>query len=250
MMGGVKPGSLVLLHSPLSTAASWGGLPEQLRLSGYDVRVLEVRADDRPPFAQRYVAYVAQRLERELPIEPVVLVGHGAAGPLLPQIGYARRSAHHPVGGYVFVNADLARPAGPTGPAGRLALLDTAPIEAAEAVWHDLTAGEPAADWAAGSVYGAAEGNPVEGLRASQIALLRASSRPRDAAFYTEPLPCPPDWPDAPCGYLRTSADHAAGARVAAARGWPVARCDSGHFAAVSAPVQTAAILLDLLASL
>lgn len=236
----------MLLHSPLSTAASWGGLPEQLRLSGCDVRVLEVRGDDRPPFAQRYVAHVAQRLDRELPIEPIVLIGHGAAGPLLPQIGYARRSAHHPVGGYVFVNADLARPAGPTGPPNRLSLLDAAPTQAAESVWQELSAGEPAAEWAACEIYRARDGVAACGLRASQLALLRAASRPRDAAFYTEPLPYPPDWPDAPCGYLRTSEDYAAGARVAAARGWSVAHIDGGHFAGMSAPAETARALLDL----
>jgi hypothetical protein len=44
--------------------------------------------------------------------------------------------------------------------------------------------------------------------------------RPPD--FFTEPLPMTADWPDAPCGYLRTGDAYAHPARLAELRSWPV----------------------------
>src|SRR4051794_10701793 len=101
----MTPGTLVLLHSPLTTASAWGSLPD--RLDGHEVVVVEVADDDRPPYATRYVPRAALELSAGAVRPPVVLIGHGAAGPLLPAVGAAQRAAHRLVGGYVFVDADL-----------------------------------------------------------------------------------------------------------------------------------------------
>jgi hypothetical protein len=153
----VTPGTVVLLHAPGATAASWGDLPEMLRSYGLDVVAPDVPDDAGP----RYIARVSLTITATDPVPPLVLVAHGTAGPLLPGIGLAQRAAHRPVGGYVFVDADLPRPAR-----------------------HD---------------HGA----------------------PQDD------LPTAPDWPEAPCGYLRTHADRSASpkhdqaVREAHLRGWP-----------------------------
>jgi hypothetical protein len=104
----MTPGTLVLLHSPLTTASAWGALPSAL--SGRVV-VPEVTDDDRPPYAGRYVARAALEITAAGVTPPVVLVAHGDAGPLLPPIGAAQRAAHRLVGGYLFVDASLPGPA-------------------------------------------------------------------------------------------------------------------------------------------
>jgi hypothetical protein len=104
----MTPGTLVLLHSPLTTASAWGSLPTAL--GAYDVVVPEVTDDDRPPYAARYVARAALRIASAGVRPPLVLVAHGDAGPLLPAIGAAQRAAHRMVGGYVFLDARLPGP--------------------------------------------------------------------------------------------------------------------------------------------
>jgi hypothetical protein len=108
----MTPGTLILLHSPLTTASVW----EPLRgaLGAYDVVVPEVTDDDRPPYAGRYVARAALEITAAGVRPPLVLAGHGAAGPLLPLIGAAQRAAHRLVGAYVFVDATLPGPYGAT----------------------------------------------------------------------------------------------------------------------------------------
>jgi hypothetical protein len=103
----MTPGTLVLLHSPLTTASAWGTLPAAL---AYDVVVPEIADDDRPPYAGRYVARAALEIGAAPVKPPVVLVAHGDAGPLLPPVGAAQRAAHRLVGGYVFVDAVLPGP--------------------------------------------------------------------------------------------------------------------------------------------
>ncbi|MBT2206729.1 hypothetical protein [Actinomadura sp. NEAU-AAG7] len=150
----MTPGSLVLLHAPGASAASWGDLPEMLRSYG-----LDVIAPDVAETGSRYVARVSLIITASGPEVPLVLVAHGDAGPLLPAVALAQRAAHRMVGGYVFVDAALPRPQGA----------------------HDH-----------------------------------------------EQVPIPPDWPEAPCGYLRTHADRSASSghdqavRQAGLRGWTV----------------------------
>lgn len=154
----MTPGTLVLLHAPGADAGSWGDLPEMLRSYGLDVVAPDVRDT-----GHRYIARVSLIISATDPAAPLVLAAHGAAGPLLPGVALAQRAAHRPVGGYVFVDADLPRPLHLHGE---------------------------------GSAH--------------------------------EELPMPPDWPEAPCGYLRTESDragspgHDEAVREARLRGWPV----------------------------
>jgi hypothetical protein len=196
----MTPGTLILLHSPLTTASAWGGLPEAL--GAYDVAVPEVTDDDRPPYGPRYVARAALEITAAGVRPPVVLVAHGDAGPLLPAIGAAQRAAHRLVGGYVFLDAVLPGPA-----ADRLHY---------------------------------PEGEVPEGVTA----------RTRGADFFAEEPPMPQDWPDAPCGYLRTSTRHEDQAKQARMRGWAVAEHLVGHFAAARDPEGTAEALMTLMSAL
>ncbi|MFC9977917.1 hypothetical protein ACFVH6_44125 [Spirillospora sp. NPDC127200] len=185
----MTPGSLVLLHAPLGSAGAWGDLPEMVRSYGFDVI-----APDVPDAAgARYVARASLIIAAAYPSVPLVLVGHGAAGPLLPAVALAQRAAHRKVGGYVFIDADLPRARRPHD--------------------HDHGHGEDAAP----------------------------------------PVPVPDDWPDAPCGYLRTHADRAAepdgaGAdrtealREARLRGWPMVQHEP--------PAAVAQALSELIATL
>ncbi|TYK50399.1 hypothetical protein [Actinomadura decatromicini] len=150
----MTPGTLVLLNAPKETSAAWGGLPAALRSSGLDVLAPDVPDETGP----RYIACASLLVGASAPAPPLVLVARGAAGPLLPGVALAQRAAHRPIGGYVFVDADLPRP-----------------------LRHDHTAPE-------------------------------------------NDVPMPPDWPEAPCGYLRTHPDretHDKALREAHLRGWP-----------------------------
>lgn len=215
----MTPGTLVLLHSPLTTASAWGTLPESL--DGLHVVVPDIADDDRPPYAGRYVARASLEIAAAGPRPPVVLVAHGEAGPLLPPIGAAQRAAHRLVGGYVFVDAWLPGPAGTTR-------LDQ--VEQVAPGLRDLLD--------AGGVY--PDDEPP-----GDVAV-----RPRGRDFFTEELPMPQDWPDAPCGYLRTSAAHDDRARQARLRGWTVAETEAGHFAAAADARGTAEALTALIAAL
>lgn len=151
---------------------------------------------------------------------PLVLVGHGTAGPLLPALARTQRSARRRIVAYVFVDATLPRP----GMTTHLDLLRAAaPVDADAAHAHLHTDG---AVW------------PPE------------AGRPGDHDFWTEPLPPAIDWPDAPCAYLATPVG-APGcgpvdfwARSAGARAWAVREVGPSDAAA------QAEALADLIASL
>ncbi len=52
----------VLVHSPLTGPEAWGELPSVLREHGHEVAVVDVRDDDQPPYAARFVARAALQL--------------------------------------------------------------------------------------------------------------------------------------------------------------------------------------------
>ena len=237
----VDPPAVVLAHSPLTGPAAWGRLPDVLRSRGNVVAVLDVTDDDRPPYAGRYVARAALQLAAAVPTGPVHLVGHSGAGYLLPQLGAARRAARQPVAGYVFLDAGV-----PHGrDATRSSLLRGEDEAAADEIDALLAAGGSFPNWSDDDLRDLV---PDDELRAALV----ASLRPRTLDFFTETLPFPGDWPDAPCGLLRLSPSYAGVARVARSRGWPVLErdLDGGHFAACTDPEGVADALLELLVQL
>lgn len=245
MQAGAVP-ALVLAHSPLTGPAAWGRLPAVLRDRGIVVAVLDVTDDDTAPYASRYVAraalqLAALRLAETVPAGPVHLVGHSGAGYLIPQIGAARRSAREPVAGYVFLDAGVPHGRGAT----RASLLRGEDEAAADDLDALLAAGGAFPAWTDDDLRDLVPGDAAR-------AALVASLRPRGADFFTETLPFPGDWPDAPCGFLRLSTPYAGSARVARARGWPVLEAElaGGHFAACVDPAGVADALEELLARL
>ncbi len=222
--GPMLAGTIVLLHSPLTTSAAWGDFPARLHERGFAVSVPEISGDDQPPYASRYVACAALEIAAIRAPDPMVLVAHSGAGPLLPQVAAAQRAARRQVSGYVFIDASLPRP----GVSNRLELLETEMPEAAAELRALLESG---GNWAPEP--------PVAGLRGHM--------RPRDAGFFTESLPITHDWPDAPCGYLRTSSAYDGVARIARLRDWPIADLDADHFAPSQRPAEVAGAFVDLL---
>jgi Alpha/beta hydrolase family len=227
---------MVLLHSPLVGVASWGTLPEALGRGGVAASAVVVDTDDRAPFAEGYVrGAVAGVLGAVSQADPIVLVGHSGAGPLLGAVGDGLRAAGRPVGGYLFCDAGL-----PEAGATRLGLLAAEDPEMAAAFRAELERGGRFPTWSDTDL------EPVVPDPAARSALA-GSLRPRGLAFFTEPLPAAAGWPDAACGYLRLSAVYDRWAEAAAARGWPTARLDAGHFHPLVDPDEVAAALLGLL---
>lgn len=150
-----------------------------------------------PPFSVAWIASVAGILRATPAAGPLIVVGHGLAGPLLPAVARTQRAGGRRIGGYVFVDATLPRP----GRSSHLDLLRAAAAETADAAHHALHG--PDSRW------------PLD------------ADRPQSHDFWTESLPPAVDWPDAPCAYVRVDetvpgvGPTAFWARSARSRGWP-----------------------------
>ncbi|HEX5018229.1 MAG TPA: hypothetical protein VFX15_11675 [Actinomycetes bacterium] len=213
------PRHAALIHSPLTTATIWGTVADELRARGWLVTVTEVVEDD-PPYASHFIARTAQQLHLSHDSAHLLLIGHGAAGPLLPQVAFARQAAGAPVSGYLFVDALLPRT---LRTATLLDVIGAADPAAGARLAQTLSDGGRYPDWSDREL---AESVPDQGDRA----LLLASLRPHGMDFFTEPLPLPEDWPDAPCAYIQLSDEYEPEARSARQRGWPVRSIDGHHY--------------------
>jgi Alpha/beta hydrolase family len=235
----VTPNSYVLLHSPLTGPVAWGRLPTLLREHGYHVIVINVQDDDEAPFAERYVTLAAAQISVAESAPPTVFVAHSGAGPLLPAMTANLPDAWRPPGGYVFLDAGIPRMAQPS----RLDLLREEDGNLAAELRDSLDAGAHFPTWTVDELA------DVVPNRDDRIDLVQ-SLRPRGCDFFTEPLPAFEVWPDAPCGYLRTSAAYDYWTRIAEQRGWSVVHRDLGHFPALANPEATLDALLELTARL
>lgn len=230
----MEVGSLVLLHSPMLRGPVLSAFAAELVGRGIAVTVPDIGDDDQRPYAMRYVARATLSINRAGPPQPLVLVGHGDAGPLLPQVATALRAGSRRVAGYVFCDATLPRPN-----ASRMALLEAEDPGRARTLHERLHDGGEFTTWPDAEL--ARLGDPAI------AAAVTGWVRPRGHEFYVEPLPMPQDWPDAPCGYLQLSDERPTLARTARSRGWPVLRRDVGHFGVWSEPAEVADSLLELL---
>lgn len=212
-----------------------GRPPRSPSRSGWTVTVTEVLDDD-PPFASRFVARTAQQVSLAAASDQVLLIGHGAAGPLLPQIAFARQAAGYPVRGYVFVDALLPRT---LRPGNLLDVMEASDPVAAAALAQHLSDGGSFPDWTDRDL---ADAVPDRADRA----VLLASLRPRRLDFFTEPLPSPVDWPDAPCAYVRLSEGCDQEARTAVSRDWQVRVLAAHPYWAITNPDDLAGVLVDV----
>ncbi len=231
--------AIALIHSPLTSAAAWGTMPDALRTRGWHVTVTEVHDDEEPPYTSRFVARTAQQLHLAEPDAHLWLIGHDAAGPLLPQIAFARHSAGAPVRGYVFIDAMLPRTLRTNT---LLDVMETQDPVASAHLAQLLSDGGRYPDWADRDLIATVP-------NVTDRAVLLSSLRPRGLDFFTEALPLPEDWPDAPCHYLRLSDAFDPEARTAELRGWPVARVDAHHFWPLTDPEPSADAIAELLTS-
>jgi alpha/beta hydrolase family protein len=234
--------AIVLAHSPLTGPEAWGRLPDVLRAAGSTVVVLDTN-DRTPPYAASYVADAARQISAADPGGPVVLVGHSGAGYLLPQIGATQLAARRGVAGYVFLDAGVPHARGAT----RLGLLRSEDADFATELEALLDGGGVFPTWTDDDLL---ELVPDDAVRRALVGSLRR--RRRD--FFVEPLPCPSDWPDAPCGLIQLSKAYEGPARVARSRGWTVVEAPAGqqggHFAACVDPAGVATILMELIGRL
>jgi pimeloyl-ACP methyl ester carboxylesterase len=226
----------VLVHSPLVGPTTWEPVAVALRGRGHEVAVPALWDNDtpEPPYWQQHAESVVRGLGAGEAERRIVLVGHSGAGPLLPAIG-ARLA--QPVAAYLFVDAGI-----PVDGASRLDGMAREDPDWAAQFALELRAGAVFPAWTGEEL---AEVVPDTGRRQALLDELH----PRALAFFTEPIPVPDGWPDAPCAYLQFSAAYDAPARQAQAAGWPFHRLEAGHFHLLVEPEVVAAALLELVAT-
>jgi hypothetical protein len=225
--------TFVLLHSPLVSPFTWHSTAAALTARGYIAHVPDLA--DTPgaaPYWQQHAASAAAALAGRPADEPLTLVAHSGAGPLLPAIGAALA---RPIAAYLFVDAGWPTP-------GR-SRLDTFGPAGDDSFRTFLEGGGRFPDWSAADL---AEIVP-DAITRNRLA---AELRPRGLDYWAELLPTVPGWPDAPVAYLRFSDSYLPDAAQARAQGWPVRERAAGHFEMLVHSAQVAAELLALLAEL
>ena len=209
-------------------------MAEELHRRGIETVVPELA--DHPsgmaPFWEQHARSVVRALRTVSPARDVVLVGHSGAGPLLPAIA---SMADRPVSGYAFVDAGI-----PEEGASRLDLLRRELPEMAEQLQQHLEAGGRFPEWTEKDLQ---DEIPLEGLRRGIVEQVR----PRPLSFWTEPIPVPPEWPDAPCFYLRLSEAYRVPFDRAKHEGWKAREIEGTHFHMLAEPRAVTDAVLDLI---
>ncbi|HEY0639007.1 MAG TPA: hypothetical protein VGD67_15260 [Pseudonocardiaceae bacterium] len=227
------PLTLVLVHSPFLGPTSLRPLAEALAARGHAPVLLDLRVTvAAPPVHARMIGSFADALgEAGLdPAEPLVLVGHSGAGPLLP--GFAD-ALDEPVSGLVFLDAGLPTPG--------LSWRDTVPPELftrlREHSRDGLLARWP--DWF--------DPDPLPRLVPDTVLRGQIAEEAPEVpvAFLKEPRPSV-EW-TGPAAYLQLSGAYDRDAAAARKLGWPVRRIDAHHLSAATEPDTVAEALERLI---
>lgn len=228
---------LVLIHSPLTGGSFWHPVHDALWTLGQRASLARLPPAERihPPYWLTHAAGVAAGLPGT---EPVVLVGHSGAGPLLPAIGRLARNrtgGADSVAGYLFVDCDLPRDG-----CCRFDLFDDpAAADALRARCHSGWLPRWRDDELRTML-------PDPDLRRAFLADLPRTPE----ALYEELISVPDGWPEAPCGYLALTDGYRGAMTRASAGGWPMQRLHSHHFSPLTHPRRIARALCALLDAL
>ena len=222
----VSAPAFALIHSPLTGPSTWAGVVAELRTRG--LRVLHPDIRDAAAHATSVVDVVAVAAA-QLPDSDLVLVGHSAAGILLPAIAEAtgRRAA-----GFVFVDSHLPGDGGvlSVAPEGYLELIAPLAVEGVLPRWADW--------WTTAMERLVPESGTREALRGDMPRL--------PLRYFEGAVSVPGGWTEAPCGYVRLSEAFEPVAADAEERGWPVIRMTAGHLHLAVDPVSVASAILSV----
>lgn len=222
---------LVLVHSPLVGCGTWGPIANDLARDGYAVAVPDLAGTVTagPPYHLRQAQVIAGWAAGQ----PVILIGHSRAGPLLATAGTMLGEI---VRGYVFVDARLPAP-------GRSWLETVQPALAARLREMADPRGwlPPWSQWWAEEELAALLPDPA-------VRQHFAAGCPRlPMAMLEEVHPPAPGWPNAPSGYLQLSEAYEGDAARARELGWPVRQQLSHHLALLTEPSQVAREIRQLI---
>jgi hypothetical protein len=211
--------TLLFVHSPVVGPTTWLATADVLRGNGFRCLVADLTgiATSGPPYYPKLATAAAEAVDDD----PVVLIGHSAAGPLLPVIADA-------VGGRtvaaVFVDAFLPHP-------GR-SWFDVAPVPLREQLLDIADAGRlpPWNEWFPANAI--EELVPQPNVRRQFIAEI-----PRlPLAYFLERAPVTPSWDTLQFAYMRFSPAYDRTADDAERLGWWVIRRDWDHLRMLTAP--------------
>jgi hypothetical protein len=228
----VAPPAFVLLHSPLVGPGSWTKVAGLLSQRGFDAVVprLSSALEGDPSYYARFADLTAGAVRIAAPAGDVVLVGHSAAGALLPSV-----AAQIPgVAGAIFADALLPHP-------GRTWFETLPPPLKAHLL--ALARDNRLPPWNAWWPPDAMERIlPDPAMRETFVGALREIP----FAYCEEPAPGIATPGSVRCAYLQWSAACRADAAEAGARGWPVLSRNSNHLAMLTNPDAVADDLLLL----
>jgi hypothetical protein len=225
--------TLLFVHSPVVGPTTWWVTAEMLRGKGFRCRVPDLTrvATSGPPYYSKLARAAAEAVDDD----PVVLIGHSAAGPLLPVIADAVGSRTVAA---VFVDAFLPHP-------GR-SWFDMAPVPLREQLLDIADAGRlpPWNEWFPANAI--EELVPHPNVRRQFIAEI-----PRlPLAYFLERAPVTRSWDTLRFAYLRFSSAYDHTADEAERLGWWVARRDWDHLRMLTAPDAVADLLAAAISAL
>ena len=227
--------TLLFVHSPVVGPATWSSTAEVLRGKGFrcDVPDMTALATSGGPYYPKFAAAAAAAVDGDS--DPVVVVGHSAAGALLPAIAES-------VGGRVLGARSSPTQCSPSqGAAGstpRRRRLRDQLRGMAEAgrlpPWHEW--------FPPGALDGAGSGSVA-------AATTVTAEIPRlPLAYFEEPAPA--TTPVQRCAFLRFSTPYDHAADDAERLGWWVARRDWDHLRMLTAPDAVADLIASAISAL
>ena len=219
-----------LIHSPLVGPFTWELVYQVLVRQGLKAFILTLvdNPDSTLPHWQQHVESVTGDLAPIPHSQKFVLVAHSGAGPLLPVI---RQKLTHDILAYVFVDAGI-----PRNGLSRIELMKLEDPQWAEQFHEALLKGEQFPTWTEDDLQ---EIIPDSESRQKLVAEIR----PRSLSFFTEPIPVPEGWPDAPCIYIKFSEPYNWDAVQANQAGWSVYELNAGHFHMLVEPLAVANLI-------